>query len=321
MGWAAHKLSVVPITRSSFPLAAVVAALALACGDREPEPRAPVPPPAPVEAPRPPVADLTGWPKGLGRAFVIRLGSPDNAYRLVVPELGSRRFADSLLSVRIGDSIPVVLLGRRGRAGDAVARVVDAETGAGACVTWPSAEISGAAAVGRPGGAWRVAAERDSVTPIAVDSLLGMTSADSASLTDAVLSLLPSLPPATDSAMRGIPFTVMRAYRLRVSGIPVVAAELARTSSTEADPRQQRLFLVGEQRNGSSYQLVYSRDASGPADMMPVTELIVALTSQRSRGAILILGVEGPRGLQLLLVQRTGSRQWRPSWGSVVEFC
>jgi hypothetical protein len=311
----------VTITRSSFLLATLAVGLTLGCGDSEPEPRAPVPPPEPAEAPRTPVAELTGWPAGLGRALVVRLGSPDNAYRLVVPELGSRRFADSLLSVRIGDSISMVLLGRRGRAGDAVARVVDAETGAGACVTWPSAEISGARTAGRS-GAWRVAAERDSVIPIAVDSLLGMSSADSASLTNAVLSLLPSLPPATDSAMRGIPFTIMRAYRLRVSGIPVVAAELARTSSTEADPRQQRLFLVGEQHAGAStHQLVYSRDASGPADMMPVTELIVALTPQRSRSAILILGVEGPRGLQLLLVQRTGSRQWRPSWGSVVEFC
>lgn len=294
----------------------------LACGDSEHEPRPPVRRPPIVAVAPTPVAELTGWPPGLGRAFVIRLGS-QAGYRLVVPELGDRRFADSLISVKLGDSIPVAFLGRRGNAGEAVVRVADAEAGAGACVTWPSAEILGVTFAGRTGAAeWRVAAERDSVIPIVVDTLLGMNSQDSLSLALSVLSLLPSLPPALDSVLHGIPFTVMRAYRFRVADIHVVAAEVARTSSSEADPRQQRLFLVGERTaDAQSHELVFSRDATGPADMVPVTELMVSFMSRRSRNPVLVLGVEGSRGMRLLLVQRTGRKQWRTSWGSVVEFC
>src|SRR5687767_4712051 len=92
--WAAHKLRVVPHTRSLIVMMAA-AALAAGCGDREPEPPPPAAPITAAPVPSPPVAELTGWPPGLGRALVLRLSSPEESYRLIVPELGDRRFADS----------------------------------------------------------------------------------------------------------------------------------------------------------------------------------------------------------------------------------
>ncbi|MEX0909477.1 MAG: hypothetical protein WDZ58_06905, partial [Gemmatimonadaceae bacterium] len=130
-----------PHTRSLFLIAAVAAALLTGCGEREPEPR-PAEPLPPAVVPSPPVAQLTGWPAGLGRALVLRLTSPGETYRLVVPELGDARFADSSISVKVGDSLPVILLGHRGRVGQAVLAVLDAEAGTGACVTWPSVELA-----------------------------------------------------------------------------------------------------------------------------------------------------------------------------------
>ncbi|MGI8619494.1 MAG: hypothetical protein ACR2L6_10455 [Gemmatimonadaceae bacterium] len=309
-------------TRSLFlSMAAAVVGL-VGCGDREPEARPPTVP-SPVAAPSRSVAELTGWPAGLGRALVLRLTAPEETYRLIVPELGDRRFADSSISMMVGDSVPVVLLGRWGKAGDARVRVVDAEAGAGPCVTWPSAEIVAASFGGRAGAAaWRVAAERDSVTPVVVDSLLGMREVDSLSLTRAINSLLPDVPPLADSTLRGIPFAILRAHSFRVSGISVVVAELARRSSTEADPREQRLFLVGERTTDEqAHRLVYSSDATGPADGTQVTELLVAVASRQSRRPILVLGVEGRSGMRLRLVQRVGRWQWRNSWTSVVTFC
>lgn len=321
-GIAAHKLSVVPHACSQFLTMAIAAMLLHGCGDREPEPRTPVPPP-PAVIPSPSVAEMTGWPAGLGRALVVRLTSPEEAYRLVVPELGDRRFADSAISIRVGDSIPVVLLGRRGKAGDAQLRVVDSEAGTGSCVTWPSAEIAGARFARRGDAAeWRVAVERDSVTPVVIDSLVGMSADDSSRLTRAIHSLMRDVPAFTDSTLRGIPFAIQRAYSLPADGISIVVAELVRTSSSEADPREQRLFLVGERTSDSqSHQLVQSWDLTGPADNTPVTELLVAVVSRQSRRPVLVLGVEGRRGLRLRLVQRVGRRQWRNSWSSVVSFC
>ncbi|MCR4338667.1 MAG: hypothetical protein NUW01_02145 [Gemmatimonadaceae bacterium] len=311
-----------PHTRSLFLTAGVAAALLTGCGEREPEPRPPEPLP-PAVVPSPPVAQLTGWPAGLGRALALRLSMPEESYRLIVPELGDRRFADSSISVKVGDSIPVILVGRRGNAGEALLTVVDAEAGTGACVTWPAVEIAGRSVKQRAGaGAWRVAVERDSVTPVAIDTLLGMPSEDSASLTRTIYSLVPDVTALTDSTLRGIPFAIRRAYALPAAGISIVAAELVRTSRSEADPREQRLFLVGERMaDEQAHRLVFSSDITGRADTTPVTELLVAVVSRQQRRPILVLGVEGTEGMRVHLLQRVGRRQWRISWASVVRFC
>src|SRR5687767_10962762 len=202
-GLAAHKLRVVPNSRSRI-LTLVLAASLPGCGDRAADPSPPPPPPAiPVVSPS--VAELTGWPRGLGRAMVLRLIPPEDAFRLVVPELGDRRFADSALSVRVGDSIPIALLGHPGKIGDAHMRVTDAESGTGSCVTWPAVEVT-ATTLGRSRKppAWRVAFERDSVTPVQIDSLAGMTAIDSTALTNAIHSVLRHVPALTDSTLRGI---------------------------------------------------------------------------------------------------------------------
>ncbi len=318
-GWTAHKLPAVPNNRSLCLTAGVAAALLAGCGEREPEPRPPEPRPAAV-VPSPPVARLTGWPAGLGRALALRLGSAEDSYRLIVPELGDRRFADSSISVKVGDSFPVMLVGWRGSAGEAMLTVVDAEAGTGACVTWPAVEIGASSNAQRRG--WRVALERDSVTAVRVDTLSGMRSDDSGRLVRAIYSLLPAVPNPTDPTLRGIPFAIRRAYSLPAAGISVVAAELVRTSRSEADPREQRLFLVGERvADEEAHRLVFFSDLTGRADATPVTELLVAVMTRQPRRPVLVLGVEGSEGTRVHLLQRVGRKQWRRSWTSVVRFC
>ncbi|MGK2935839.1 MAG: hypothetical protein ACSLFE_11455 [Gemmatimonadaceae bacterium] len=311
-----------PNTRSLI-LMVVAVALAAGCGDRKPEPPPPAAPITPAAVPSPPVAELTGWPAGLGRALVLRLTSPEESYRLIVPELGDRRFADSSISVKVGDSLPVALLGRRGKAGEALLSVVDAEAGAGACVTWPSVQLAGARFEQRAGAAgWRVAVERDSVTPVVVDSLLGMRSDDSASFSRAIYSLLPNTPALTDSTLRGIPFVIRRGYAFSAAGVSIMAAELVRTSSSEADPREQRVFVVGERTSGEqAHGLAFSSDETGRTDNTPVTELLATVVSTQSRRPILVIGVEASDGMRVQLIQRVARRQWRGTWTSVVKFC
>lgn len=240
-----------------------------------------------------------------------------------MPELGDRRFADSALSVRVGDSIPMALLGHPGKVADAHMRVTDAESGAGSCVTWPTVEVTATTVLrGRRSAAWRVGFERDSITPVAVDSLAGMSAADSTALANAIHSILRDVPALSDSTLRGIPFSILRAYRLAANGRSIVVAELARKSGSEADPREQRLFVIGERDAGEqAHSMVYSQDVTGPADRTPVTDLLAAVVPRASPRPILVVGVDGRNGTTLHLLQRRGSRQWRRVWASVVSFC
>ena len=320
-GLAAHKLSVVPISCSRFLSLAFAAALP-GCGERAPEPAPPSPPP-PIPVASPSVAELTGWPTGLGRALVLRLIPPEDAFRLVVPELGDRRLADSALSVRVGDSIPVALLGHPGKIGDAHLRVTDAESGTGSCVTWPAVEVTATTLLrDRRASAWRVGFERDSVTAVAVAALAGMNAADSTTLTNAIHSVLRHVPALSDSTLRGIPFSILRAYRLAADGRSIVAAELIRKSGSEANPREQRLFVVGERAGDEqAHTMVYSQDVTGPADGTPVTDLLAAVVSRRSSRPILVVGVDGRNGTTLHLLQRVRRREWSRVWASVVSFC
>ena len=320
-GPAAHKLSVVLNSCLRFLGGAAMAALS-ACGERAPEPAPPAPtPPVPVLSPS--VAELTGWPAGLGRLMVLRLAASEDALRLVVPELGDRRFADSALSMRVGDSVAVALLGHRGKVADARARLTDMEAGTGSCVTWPSVEIAGAQS-GRPVAvtSWRVAMEADSVSPIKVDSLSGMTAEDSTRVANAIHSILKDVPARTDSTLRGLAFSILRAYSLQSGSRSIVIAELSRKTSSEADPREQRLFVVGEKNaDEQAHSMVYSQDATGPADVAPVTDLLAVVVSRASGTPILVVGMEGRSGMSLQLIQRVGRRQWRRSWTSAVNFC
>lgn len=321
-GVTAHKLSAVATARSYF-LTAALATTVLACGDNEPEPR-PVPPVPAAVVPSPSAAELTGWPAGLGRLLVLRLVAPGDGYRLVVPELGDRRFADSAIAIKAGDSIPVTLIGRRGNTAAARVRVVDAEVGAGSCLTWPSVEIDRVAYAGRSGArSWRIAVERDSVTPVLVDSLPGLRATDSLTLVAAIDSMLAAVPADADSALRGIPFGMRRAYAFRVAGAAMIAAELARTSSAEADPREERLFVVGERRGAGAetYALVFSRRMAGRADSTGMVELLAVMTARATGRGIIALGVEEAAGLRLQLVERVGRKLWKPAWSSAVSFC
>lgn len=322
IGSAAHKLPGVPNLCRTARALCLGAALTAGCGEEAPRPR-PVPPAPPPPVPSPSVAEITGWPAGIGRALLVRLPSGEDQHRLVVPELGDRRFADSALTLKPGDILPVVLLDRRGNAGDSRLLVVDAETGAGSCVTWPTAELTGTTYRRRASTRWRVAAERDSVTAIALDSLAGLRGVDSLRLVSAVNSLISSVPPARDSVLHGIPYAIRRAYSFSAGGVRTVAAEVVRTSAQEANPRGERLFLVGEivRRDPSTYRTAYSRRSVGHADSVAATQLLAAVVPRQSERPVLILGFEDPSGLRPGLLEREGAGRWRLSWAAVVMLC
>lgn len=317
---AAHKLSAVTTTRSQL-LTAVLALIVVGCAEKEPEPRPATPVTQPVAQSRS-AAEVTGWPAGIGRLLVLRLTSPADAHRLVVPELGDRRFADSAIALKAGDSVPVALIGRRGKVGDALLRIIDAETGTGSCVTWPSVEL-GRATYARASNAtaWRVAVERDSVVPVTVDTTAGRSAADSLSFASAVNSLLGSMPGGADSTLRGIPFTTRRTYAFRVAGTALIAAELVRASSSEADPREERLFVIGEHAGAQSYSRVFSRRMTGRADSTGMVELLSVMTPRGTSRGVIALGIEEASGVRLQLLERSARLRWRVTWSSAVSFC
>jgi len=170
---------------------------------------------------------------------------------------------------------------------------------------------------------WRVAVTRGRATAIPLDSLDDMSPVDSASLVDGMLALLDSLPAARDSTFRGIRFVVPTGYRFSVAGVDVIAGTARRGIPSEADPREEALFIVAERPGGSSvpYRAAYVRRTAGRSGDVPVTDVLAALVLRSTARPVLIVSNEGDEGGKFGLLERLAPARWRLTWTSAYVGC
>jgi hypothetical protein len=329
-----------PLTSQRTPLlaalhVALLAPLLVAACDRPPAARPasdstiPAPPPPPPDSAPTPVAATTTWDGEAGLALVVP-GEQGDA-RVVVPGTGAGAPADTAAGAA-GAALPneVLLLSRAGVAGRARATPVPGASG-GACASFPAARLgvaSGADAV----PAWTVglvqpAGGASSVTPVPLDSLHGLASADSATLAAAVTRLASALPTEGSArALRGLPFVVRAASRFRAdTGTLAVVAVLTRALAQEANPRGEFLLLIAERpaaATGSAAgrgSLAYHERAVGREEALPAAEVLAALRLGTPARPAVVVARAGEEGSRYSLLERAGAGRWQVRWTSVAR--
>ena len=262
-------------------------------------------------------ARIAAWDTAAGPFLLLAAGGGAGNAQLIRPEDVEGRFdgGDTAGVVTLSGR-PVDLFNRAGLVGSAVVRPAPAST-ASECASFPLARIEHA----RRG--WLVALAAGKAGAIALDSLDAMSPADSASFTKAVLDAIATVPAAQDTTFRGIPFVVAQGYRFTSGGVETLIASVHRGIPSEADPREEIVFVIAERSAGSATvpRVGLVRDATGVGDAVPVIDVLAAVRPVATGRPVLIVADEEESGRTVRFIQRIGAGRWRPGWTSAYVEC
>jgi hypothetical protein len=265
-----------------------------------------------------PSARNPGWEDSVSGP-VLLLAHPDNARlaAIVFPSLtdsalaqGSAPAADTLAGMSFD------LLDRSGGAG--TARLLSRVTSVPAegCISWPVATFEDTVAK-----AWRVGLQRGVATPLLLDSLESVTPADSLSITTELARLASALPASNDPAFQGLPFSVRKAYRSKIGPTSLVIGDIVRKINEEANPREERLLLIGERGSGDAYSTVFHSRAAGSEEIVRTNEILAAVKFKKGNRPAIIVAFEYENGSRIALIERLSSIAWRLTWRSAYAGC
>src|SRR4051812_42523266 len=175
-------------------------------------------------------ANNSNWDPTAGPAMLVALNDAGDSAAVVLPDASDTTMNTGALSPDISNVV-FDLYARAGKVGSSTVRSLTPVDTNRACNTWPSASLTS----GHQG--WQVAFASGSARAVAVDSIAGLSSADSASLAASLAASAASLPNASDLTFRRLPFRVRYAYIARSDSVEIVAADIVRALNEEANPR------------------------------------------------------------------------------------
>jgi hypothetical protein len=212
--------------------------------------------------------------------------------------------------------LQVDLFAKRGRTGSG-SIVAERQPGTvEGCLSWPAVQLSGASS-----SDWRIALEKGRATGIRLDSLEGLTSADSAELAKQITAIATSIHTRSDSVFVGIPFAVRHAYRFVSGGASVVFTDVVRRINEEANPREERVVLVLERPIGGIYSAAYQSRSAGLEEELQTIEMLAVVSFTSGNRPAMFVSSEYEDGGKVLLLERTAPGQWRSVWRSAYTGC
>ena len=261
----------------------------------------------------------TGWDTTEAGPVMLLSGSESMANAAVVlPGLtDSALAAIPTLVLEPLSNMPVDLFSPAGLTGIAALVVSSQKLNPEGCVSWPTATLSPP-----PGREWRFAFRKGIATALPLDSLEGMTPADSSQVTIEIARIASVVAEGNDPAFRGLPFVVRRAYRFSLGSTSVVVADVVRKISEEANPREEHLLLVAERSTtgNGKYVAAFESRVAGSEEVIRTNEILGVVRFMRGKPAIIVT-FEYEEGGKIALLERTGEKQWRITWRSAYAGC
>ncbi|HEX2722130.1 MAG TPA: hypothetical protein VHM24_04385 [Gemmatimonadaceae bacterium] len=213
--------------------------------------------------------------------------------------------------------LPVDLFGLTGLVGSATLAVTSQVPDTEGCVSWPAAVVSPA-----PPHPWRFGLRKGVAVALSLDSLEGMSSADSSIVTSEIARVASAVAEGSDQAFQGLPFFVRRAFRFSLGNNSVLVGDVVRKINQEANPREEHLLLVAE-RSASikgKYVAAFQSRVAGSEDVVRTNEVLGAVRFASGRPAI-VLTFEYENGGKVALLERTAEKQWKLTWRSAYTGC
>lgn len=287
------------------------------CRDKTPDRTGAAKPVLPATASSP-SARNTHWDTTAGPLMLVSLGDDADSAQIVSPEVTDSltTISDSIITAASG--VTFDLFGRSGKiASWAVSPPTSASNDGRNCTTWPAVYLN----KGYQG--WKVGFVSGRVTAVPLDSIEGLSGADSAALAASLARTAATLPISSDPTFRRLPFRVRFAYRAHLDSSDLVIADIVRALNEEANPRIEHLFFIAERPNATpgEYDVRYYNRTAGAEETMQATEVLAAVNILASKRIAFVVNVESEEGSRLELLEATESGVWRPSWVGAETGC
>ena len=311
------------------PISSVVLsiALVLACERTPPasgrkDTVVPVAPPPETTAVTPP--EVSTWDSTAGPALFI-VGPTAREAFVIAPRftdtsaIDSARFESAVLR-----ALQLELFAGGSRVGYARITTIVGSTRTDSCRVWPIARLEQLAADTASSRDWAIGFSSNHAAELPVDSITGLTSADSARLAADIARIASALPGDTSATFRGLPFVVTKAWRSRaVTGPQILAAIVVRNVNQEANPQQERILLIAERDTTTAtprYSPRYSERVNGPEEAIETTDLVAIVLLGADRRPTLIITREAGSGSSYALIERIAG-VWQRRWASAYAGC
>lgn len=264
-----------------------------------------------------PPAPSTGWDEAAGPALILPTSTePSGAVAVVLPQLTDSMLASAgQLDLTALSNSRVELFSPRGRAGEATVSSITPRPVVEGCQAWPQGVISAT-----PKTAWQVGFIKGRATAMPVDSIEGMSDADSAAFTRDIMSLMSLPSKAEDSAFTGLPFAVRKAYRFSSGSTKGFIASSVRKINEEANPRQEHFLIVAE-RSGDVYKEVFRARTAGSEESVQTHEVLALVNLVETGRTAIVVSFESEVGRRLGLLERASDSRWRVVWRSAYAGC
>jgi len=215
-------------------------------------------------------------------------------------------------------NVAVDLFGQKGSVGQSTLKVASQRSpGEGGCVAWPVAELST-----QPGAPWKVGFVKGKAAAMQLDSMDGMSQADSTSVATELARLASAASVKSDPVFQGLPFIVQRGYRTAFGKTSILIGSIQRKINEEATPRVENLLLVAERPDtSSSYVLAFQSRTSGTEDEVRTNAVTAAIRLVRTNRPALVVSFEYDDGGQVALLERVGDHDWHLTWRSAYTGC
>jgi hypothetical protein len=170
---------------------------------------------------------------------------------------------------------------------------------------------------------WRLALVAGVAQAVSLDSIGAMPRRDSAQLVVAINRAAAQLTLDSAGLLRGVPFSVGKAYRMKLAGdVEVVITVVERRLNMEASPRVERTVLILERARGAKGFSAAWRDTQyATEDDLIATDLLTVVTLKGSPMVTVFLGQDFGDGSRVEMLQRATDGGWSVRWASAYTGC
>jgi len=242
----------------------------------------------------PAIAVSGEWPPDLGAALAIP-SDTENVAVLLYPATASARTdqkARFTLVAASGDTLRV--------------RVAVAGRDSAHCGDAPMIRLARAAPM-----LWSLGLSGATARPMRSDSIDAISHEDSLLYSTEAPRLASVVSATATSRLSGLPFALTALRRVRFGDTTIIAAQLARRVNQEANPAEERTFVIAERHGSLPFATVHSDRSDGTEETAAHFDLLGAL---RTPSAVyLIIATDAPSGSTIEILERSAGA-WRVRW-------